>query len=70
MTTITLVPDGPILVQADEIVLTEDGKDLAPVKTVALCRCNQSSNKPFCDGSHQEAEKGLPAGVFNVIDYN
>ena len=43
---------GPItLIDADgnEFELPDDGKPLA------LCRCGQSSTKPFCDRSHREA---------------
>jgi CDGSH-type Zn-finger protein len=33
-----------------------DGKPIAEVGRVLLCRCGQSKNKPFCDGSHESAE--------------
>lgn len=33
-----------------------DGKPIAEVGRVLLCRCGQSKNKPFCDGSHETAE--------------
>jgi CDGSH-type Zn-finger protein len=42
---------GPItLIDADgnEYELPDDGKPLA------LCRCGQSSTKPFCDRTHRE----------------
>jgi CDGSH-type Zn-finger protein len=43
---------GPItLIDADgnEFELPDDGRP------VALCRCGNSSTKPFCDKSHREA---------------
>ena len=35
-------------------IVDETGKafDLAGRDAIGLCRCGQSSNKPFCDGSH------------------
>jgi len=32
------------------------GKTLQTTGTYTLCRCGQSSNKPFCDGSHIKAD--------------
>ena len=45
-------------------VMSEDGHpmtwrtvaELATEETMWLCRCGQSANKPFCDGSHQRVE--------------
>lgn len=63
ITKLTLVKDGPILVHgAISYIGEEEGKSLDQAKPLALCRCGQSSNKPFCDGSHREAEQGLPQG--------
>jgi len=33
-------------------IVAEDGTLLPPQKDVQLCRCGQSTNKPYCDGSH------------------
>ena len=30
-----------------------NGETCANVRGVALCRCGQSKNRPFCDGSHK-----------------
>jgi CDGSH-type Zn-finger protein/uncharacterized Fe-S cluster protein YjdI len=32
-----------------------DGKPIAELGRVLLCRCGQSGNKPFCDSSHHDA---------------
>ena len=50
--------NGPIRIEGENIVLTDqDGKTygLAGRTVVSLCRCGQSANKPFCDGSHNKA---------------
>ncbi len=48
----SISPDGPIALDG-ELTLERAGN--APLRTtepVYLCRCGQSDNKPFCDGSH------------------
>jgi CDGSH-type Zn-finger protein len=49
--------DGPLRVEGDNIQIVDtDGKvfGLAGRSVVSLCRCGQSQNKPFCDGSHNK----------------
>jgi CDGSH-type Zn-finger protein len=32
-----------------------EGKPVAMQPVTSLCRCGQARNKPFCDGSHDDA---------------
>jgi len=43
---------GPIWVRGGIPVESSDGKTYETRNRVTLCRCGQSSKKPFCDGSH------------------
>jgi CDGSH-type Zn-finger protein len=47
------VPNGPYVVRGGGATLknVEQGKG-ASAKRFALCRCGQSTNKPFCSGAH------------------
>ncbi|HEX9506236.1 MAG TPA: CDGSH iron-sulfur domain-containing protein, partial [Acidimicrobiia bacterium] len=45
---------GPLLVSGGVRVLAADGTVLYEGERAALCRCGQSGNKPFCDGTHKE----------------
>jgi CDGSH-type Zn-finger protein len=52
---ITVMDNGPLRVTGGDIVLKDaTGKrfNLGGKPGIALCRCGQSANKPFCDGSH------------------
>lgn len=50
---ITPYPDGPLILRGRFVITATDGQPVpAGRKTVALCRCGQSADKPFCDGSH------------------
>ncbi|MCD1145960.1 CDGSH iron-sulfur domain-containing protein [Kocuria sp. LUK] len=54
--TITVCPDGPLLVRGAYELLDGEDRPLDPGRaTVALCRCGASAIKPFCDGSHKRA---------------
>ena len=44
-----------IRVEGDFEIVDPEGRafGLAGRTTIGLCRCGQSANKPFCDGSHK-----------------
>ena len=46
--------NGPLLVYGGVRVLNADGDVLYEGDKAALCRCGQSANKPFCDGTHKK----------------
>jgi len=43
---------GPLWLRGGVAVVSEDGFEYEVRNRVTLCRCGQSSNKPFCDGTH------------------
>jgi len=53
--TIMVRPDGPLICTSESNVIVQDadGNVIQQDKELALCRCGQSANKPFCDGSHK-----------------
>jgi CDGSH-type Zn-finger protein len=54
---IKALKDGPYEVAGGAKVLDNKGKEYAESQfpPLYLCRCGQSKNKPFCDGSHKDA---------------
>lgn len=50
--TIEVRKNGPYLVHGPCRLTDGGGKDLPARGTFALCRCGNSSKKPFCDGTH------------------
>ena len=54
-TKVTVQNDGSIRIEGDFEILDPTGAQfgLAGRTVISLCRCGQSQNKPFCDGSHK-----------------
>jgi CDGSH-type Zn-finger protein len=52
---ITINNNGSIRVEGEFTICDPTGAafDLSGRTTIGLCRCGQSANKPFCDGSHR-----------------
>lgn len=56
---IKIRPDGPLLVEGEFELIDSEGNPypLDPSKPAfALCRCGQTKNAPFCDGSHKACD--------------
>lgn len=55
--TVRCRPNGPFVIEGPVQVVDHEGRAFPtnPAKpVVALCRCGASSNKPFCDGTHNK----------------
>ncbi len=63
---ITVSKNGPLRIKGNFTI--EDGEgnnyDLAGREVIGLCRCGNSENKPFCDGSHNRAGFSHEAKAF------
>lgn len=66
--TITVCPDGPLLVRGPAEVQTADGERVEHARRViALCRCGRSRLKPLCDGSHRLNHFRDPASADQLV---
>ena len=52
--TITCSSNGPLRISGRVVLKDAQGNsfDLSGREAFSLCRCGNSANKPFCDGSH------------------
>ena len=51
-TKVTCLKDGPLLFEGFKVIKNAKGEDVEVRAKAALCRCGESNNKPFCDGTH------------------
>jgi CDGSH-type Zn-finger protein len=51
---LTITYHGPIRVEGDFEIVDPEGQpiDVGGRRSLALCRCGASRQKPFCDGTH------------------
>ncbi|MBL7817920.1 MAG: (4Fe-4S)-binding protein [Saprospiraceae bacterium] len=53
---VEIVPNGPLLVYGNIVVKDKEGNETHKNKVTAFCRCGQSGNKPYCDGTHRKVD--------------
>jgi CDGSH-type Zn-finger protein/uncharacterized Fe-S cluster protein YjdI len=56
-------PNGPLYVRGQLHLRTPEGDVAVDDVRMALCRCGQSRNKPFCDNSHRDAGFRDPGAI-------
>jgi len=63
---VTVLENGPCLIEGAVTYTDADGNEQkSPGNAVALCRCGQSANKPFCDGAHKKV--GFQAAGIELV---
>jgi CDGSH-type Zn-finger protein len=53
-TTVTPRRNGPLFVRGPVAIRNAAGEVIRQDTRMALCRCGQSGNKPFCHGTHRQ----------------
>ncbi len=53
--TVAARENGPLVLTGQAEVVSGTGRKVKRAGKLVLCRCGQSGNKPFCDGSHKAA---------------
>lgn len=51
---ITLMKDGPLMVEGDFKIIGADGNELRSMIMTSFCRCGNSRAQPYCDGTHRK----------------
>ena len=51
---IKVMKDGPLVVEGNFRIIGSDGQVIDKLRITSFCRCGQSFNMPFCDGSHRK----------------
>jgi CDGSH-type Zn-finger protein len=66
---IKILENGPAIVETKgQVVVRMGAADESRSGPVALCRCGQSSTKPFCDGTHRDVVVQASAGELELGD--
>jgi len=52
---ISLMKNGPILVEGSFRILNAEGNELKTMVITSFCRCGHSGTQPYCDGTHRKA---------------
>ena len=54
-TTVSTTDNGPYWVSGNFVINDAEGNSYSVEGEAYLCRCGQSEDKPFCDGTHNLA---------------
>jgi uncharacterized Fe-S cluster protein YjdI/CDGSH-type Zn-finger protein len=54
-TKIEALPNGPFIVYGTLHITDKSGNETMKNETTVFCRCGNSKNKPYCDGSHESS---------------
>jgi len=52
--TVEVIRNGPLMAHGNITVKDAEGRETKHNRVTAFCRCGQSQNKPYCDGTHSK----------------